>query len=290
MGLMHRPDVLFLDEPTTGLDPEARADMWAEIARMAEDGMTVLLTTHYLEEADQLADHLVIVDRGKQVAEGTPDQLKSGLRGDAVVVELAVDADLTRATKAVSGVAGISEITVEGPSGRGPGGPRRRRGPGGAQRPRRDRCTGRGQHRRPAVAGRRLPAAHRPHVHRGGQGRRQGWRQGRRQGRRPDRRQRRGQGRRPMSTATFVPHTGYLTVRLLRSTVRQPAYVVITLVQPMIWLLLFGQLFKRVVEIPGFTGGSYIDFLTPGVVAMTVLFSSGWTGMAFIEDKIGRTW
>jgi ABC-2 type transport system permease protein len=87
-----------------------------------------------------------------------------------------------------------------------------------------------------------------------------------------------------MSTATFVPHTGYLTVRLLRATVRQPAYVVITLVQPMIWLLLFGQLFKRVVEIPGFTGGSYIDFLTPGVVAMTVLFSSGWTGMAYIED------
>jgi ABC-2 type transport system permease protein len=87
-----------------------------------------------------------------------------------------------------------------------------------------------------------------------------------------------------MSTATFVPHTGYLTGRLLRATVRQPAYVVITLVQPMIWLLLFGQLFKRVVEIPGFTGGSYIDFLTPGVVMMTVLFSSGWTGMAYIED------
>ena len=87
-----------------------------------------------------------------------------------------------------------------------------------------------------------------------------------------------------MSTATFVPHTGYLTGRLLRATVRQPAYVVITLVQPMIWLLLFGQLFKRVVEIPGFAGGSYIDFLTPGVVVMTVLFSSGWTGMAYIED------
>ena len=85
-----------------GLSPEARADMWTEIARMAEDGMTVLLTTHYLEEADQLADHLVIVDRGKQVAEGTPDQLKSGLRGDAVVVELASEADLTRAVKAVA--------------------------------------------------------------------------------------------------------------------------------------------------------------------------------------------
>jgi ABC-2 type transport system permease protein len=87
-----------------------------------------------------------------------------------------------------------------------------------------------------------------------------------------------------MSTATFVPHTGYLTGRLLRATLRQPAFVVITLVQPMIWLLLFGQLFKRVVEIPGFAGGSYIGFLTPGVVVMTVLFSSGWTGMAYIED------
>ena len=116
MGLMHRPEVLFLDEPTTGLDPEARADMWTEIARMAEDGMTVLLTTHYLEEADQLADHLVIVDRGKQVAEGTPEQLKSGLRGDAVVVELASDADLTRAVKAVADLDGTSEVSVDGRS------------------------------------------------------------------------------------------------------------------------------------------------------------------------------
>ena len=113
MGLMHRPEVLFLDEPTTGLDPEARADMWAEIDRMsADEGMTILLTTHYLEEADQLADHLVIVDHGKLVAEGNPDQLKSGLRGDAVVVELGPDADVARAKAAVGGIAG--EVTVEG--------------------------------------------------------------------------------------------------------------------------------------------------------------------------------
>lgn len=83
---------------------------------------------------------------------------------------------------------------------------------------------------------------------------------------------------------TMVSHSGYLTGRLLRYTMRQPAFVAINLVQPMIWLLLFGQLFKRVVEIPGFATGSYIDFLTPGVVMMTVLFSSGWAGMAFIED------
>ncbi len=83
---------------------------------------------------------------------------------------------------------------------------------------------------------------------------------------------------------TLVSHSGYLTQRLIKALLRQPAFVVITLVQPMIWLLLFGQLFKRVVELPGFATGSYIDFLTPGVVIMTVLFSSGWSGMAFIDD------
>ncbi len=83
---------------------------------------------------------------------------------------------------------------------------------------------------------------------------------------------------------TLLPQTGYLTGRLLRALGRQPAFVLIMLIQPMIWLLLFGQLFKRVVELPGFAAGSYVDFLTPGVVIMTVLFTSGWAGMAFIDD------
>jgi ABC-2 type transport system ATP-binding protein len=89
MALVHRPQVLFLDEPTTGLDPEVRAAMWEEISRLASDqGLTILLTTHYLEEADQLASQLAIVDRGQVVASGTPEELKSELRGDAVHVEL----------------------------------------------------------------------------------------------------------------------------------------------------------------------------------------------------------
>jgi ABC-type sugar transport system ATPase subunit len=76
LGLVHRPKVLFLDEPTTGLDPEARAELWREIERLAgEEEMTILLTTHYLEEADRLAAQLAIVDRGRVVAEGTPDEL-----------------------------------------------------------------------------------------------------------------------------------------------------------------------------------------------------------------------
>jgi ABC-2 type transport system ATP-binding protein len=81
LGLVHRPKVLFLDEPTTGLDPESRAAMWQEITRLAGDeGMTILLTTHYLEEADRLAGTVAIVASGRVVAEGNPERLKDKLR------------------------------------------------------------------------------------------------------------------------------------------------------------------------------------------------------------------
>ena len=114
MGLIHRPRVLFLDEPTTGLDPEARADIWHEIERLARDErMTILLTTHYLEEADRLASRLAIVDRGRIVAEGSPDALKSQLGGDRIQVEL-VDAHDGAARQALAGVDGVGESALEG--------------------------------------------------------------------------------------------------------------------------------------------------------------------------------
>ena len=81
-----------------------------------------------------------------------------------------------------------------------------------------------------------------------------------------------------------VRHSWHITLRYLRAFIRQPAWVAITLVQPVIWLLLFGALFKKVIEIPGFRGGSYLDYLTPGVVVMTAISSAGWNGMAFIDD------
>ncbi len=115
LGLVHRPRVLFLDEPTTGLDPEARADLWDEVGRLSgAEGMTVLLTTHYLEEADRLADQLAIVDHGKIVAEGTPEALKAELRGDSVQVELVEpDAD-GNVRRLLAGLPGIGEIVVDG--------------------------------------------------------------------------------------------------------------------------------------------------------------------------------
>ena len=78
--------------------------------------------------------------------------------------------------------------------------------------------------------------------------------------------------------------TWQVSLRYLRALLRQPAFVVITLVQPLIWLLLFGALFKAVTQIPGFEQDSYIDYLTPGIVVMLAVSSAGWTGMGFIED------
>jgi ABC-2 type transport system ATP-binding protein len=114
VGLMHRPQVLFLDEPTTGLDPEARVDMWHEIARLAgEEGLTILLTTHYLEEADSLARRLAIVDKGRVVAEGTPDELKGELQGDAIVVELEEAPQNGEVLRALDGLRDLRDVAVD---------------------------------------------------------------------------------------------------------------------------------------------------------------------------------
>jgi ABC-2 type transport system ATP-binding protein len=114
LGLVHRPRVLFLDEPTTGLDPEARVAMWSEVSRLAEaEALTILLTTHYLEEADQLADRLAIVSQGKVVVEGTPSELKERLQGDAVHVELANGA-VEEAERVLASVGARPEQVLDG--------------------------------------------------------------------------------------------------------------------------------------------------------------------------------
>jgi ABC-2 type transport system ATP-binding protein len=92
LGIIHEPRLVFLDEPTTGLDPQSRAHMWDEIRRLRAEGMTIFLTTHYLDEADALCDRLAIMDNGKIVAEGTPAELKRDISGDVLVVGLGADA------------------------------------------------------------------------------------------------------------------------------------------------------------------------------------------------------
>jgi ABC-2 type transport system ATP-binding protein len=116
LALVHRPQVLFLDEPTTGLDPEVRAEMWREIERLTRDqGLSILLTTHYLEEADRLASELAIVDRGRVVAGGSPERLKAELRGDSIHVELGFAAN-GAVHAALDPLPGIRELVIEGSS------------------------------------------------------------------------------------------------------------------------------------------------------------------------------
>src|SRR5207245_10827869 len=95
LGLVHDPQLLFLDEPTTGLDPQSRARVWDEVRRMHDRGTTIFVTTHYLDEADALCDRVAIIDYGKIVVEGTPDDLKRAIAGD--VVSLSVSGDPQRA-------------------------------------------------------------------------------------------------------------------------------------------------------------------------------------------------
>jgi ABC-2 type transport system ATP-binding protein len=114
IGLVHKPKVLFLDEPTTGLDPEARAAMWVEVERLAQaESLTILLTTHYLEEADRLAERVAIVSKGKVVVEGTPEALKRDLQGESVSVELAEqNGRLADAERIVGGIG--NEVKIDG--------------------------------------------------------------------------------------------------------------------------------------------------------------------------------
>ena len=100
-ALVHEPPVLFLDEPTTGLDPVSRKTIWAEVGQLNADGTTVFLTTQYLEEADQLADRVGIIDFGKLVAEGTPRQLKAQIGHPHLEIRLA-DEGAERAEKVVA--------------------------------------------------------------------------------------------------------------------------------------------------------------------------------------------
>jgi ABC-2 type transport system ATP-binding protein len=91
LGMVHKPPLLFLDEPTLGLDPQSRAYYWDEIQRLRAEGTTVFLTTHYMDEADKLCDRVSIIDHGVIVAEGTPDQLKKEIRGDSILLGFAND-------------------------------------------------------------------------------------------------------------------------------------------------------------------------------------------------------
>ena len=160
-ALVHRPPVLFLDEPTTGLDPASRSDLWQVIEELVADGTTVLLTTQYLEEADRLADRIAVIDQGRVIAEGTPAELKAQLGGTVVHIALADPAEAPAAAAALP-----RRPRRRGDRGRPRPRPRRRRRPPHPRRRAADPRPRRARARRPDPAGtqprRRVPVAHRP--------------------------------------------------------------------------------------------------------------------------------
>jgi ABC-2 type transport system ATP-binding protein len=115
LGIVHRPSVLFLDEPTTGLDPQNRANLWEHLRALRENGTTIVLTTHYLEEADVLCDRLVIVDHGQIVADGTPRDLKRRVSGDSVLITVKDHpGSLERAMSLINNETYVREMTADG--------------------------------------------------------------------------------------------------------------------------------------------------------------------------------
>jgi len=113
LGLIHSPAIVFLDEPTTGLDPQSRSNMWEHITDLREKlGTTIFLTTHYLEEADALCDRVLVIDHGKIIAEGVPDELKRRIAGD--VVTLSVTGDQAEAKDILAAHPDVREIAFDG--------------------------------------------------------------------------------------------------------------------------------------------------------------------------------
>ena len=251
LALVHRPSILFLDEPTTGLDPQSRSALWDEVERLArQDGVTVFLTTQYLEEADVLADRVGIIDRGKIVAEGTPDELKRDIGGDTVEAIPADPHDLERAAEVL---AAFGQRAAHSPKGAAV-----RLSQGAEQLPDIVRALDDAgialahlQLHSPSLddvflakTGRSLEGA-------GEEGEAA----------------RRGGGAGVI--AELVHQVGFVARRSVRRTLRQPALIVPTLVFPLFLLAVNASGLGAATKIPGFPTNSYLDF------AITVTFIQG---------------
>ena len=113
LGLVHSPQLVFLDEPTTGLDPQSRSNLWDHIRKLRQElGTTVFLTTHYLDEADALCDRVLVIDHGQIVAEGTPEALKRRISGDVITLSVSGDLDIAQGLLACQ--PGVRDISLDG--------------------------------------------------------------------------------------------------------------------------------------------------------------------------------
>ncbi len=115
IGMVHAPSLLFLDEPSTGLDPQSRANLWEHLVRLREQhGTTIFLTTHYLEEADAMAERVLIIDEGRVIADGTPEELKAGMAGDLITIGMNEPVEAERAAQVAGRIVAARETAVDG--------------------------------------------------------------------------------------------------------------------------------------------------------------------------------
>jgi ABC-2 type transport system ATP-binding protein len=115
IGMVHAPQLLFLDEPSTGLDPQSRANLWEHLVRLREEhGTTIFLTTHYLEEADAMAERVLVIDEGRVIADGTPEELKAGMAGDLITIGTSQPADAVRAAALARRLDAPSDVAIDG--------------------------------------------------------------------------------------------------------------------------------------------------------------------------------
>ncbi len=291
-SLVTRPQVLFLDEPTTGLDPRSRNEIWAIVRELRREGTTILLTTQYLEEADQLADRIAVIDRGKVIAEGTGNELKDRVGGQILEVELSSAAQRDRAQAVLARVGCGEPQPDERPDRLTLPAPRdglalveeaaaglRQAQIGvtdiGLRRPTLDdvflQLTGaspsedgsepdpqarpRTQQQQPAPNG---PTPRGPVLRL----------------RRPS----------PQAVRSAVTDTAVVTGRNLRHFIRQPDLLVFSTIQPVLFVLLFVYVFGGAIGRSLPNGVSYVDFLLPGIFVQSVTFGASQTAVGLKED------
>src|SRR6267154_773279 len=291
-SLLTRPRVLFLDEPTTGLDPRSRNEIWAIVRELQREGTTLLLTTQYLEEADQLADRIAVIDRGKVIAEGTGNELKDRVGGQILEVELSSAGQRDRAQALLAGVGCGDPQPDERPDRLTLPAPRnglqlveeaaaglRRAQIGvsdiGLRRPTLDdvflQLTGAppsedGGGPGPRTRRRPRPRQPAPDVP---------------APRRPVPRLRRPP---PQAARSAVTDTAVVTGRNLRHFIRQPDLLTFSTIQPVMFVLLFVYVFGGAVGRSLPHGVAYVDFLLPGIFVQSVTFGASQTAVGLSED------
>jgi ABC transporter DrrB family efflux protein len=304
-SLLTRPRVLFLDEPTTGLDPRSRNEIWSVVRELVHDGTTLLLTTQYLEEADQLAEQIAVIDHGRVIAQGTGSELKDRVGGQILEVELASAAERERARAALTGIGcgepepgeRLAQLTLPAPRDglemiEGAASALRQAGIGvsdlGLRRPTlddvflqltgappsengagADAATGNGRVSPTSVS---LPAAPpRPVAPLP-----------------PARRPSRWERFSPRNLRDDVTDARVVSVRNLRHFVRQPDLLVFSTIQPIMFVLLFTYVFGGAISHSLPAGVSYIDYLLPGILVQSVTFRASMTAIGLSDDlKLG---